>query len=534
MPDLVVAARTGRKATRSGVGWGYVFGLVVAASALGYGTAYRTAAERSRVATLFGQNAGMAAIIGPAHQLQTVAGFTAWKVSMTTWLVGAVWGLLLSTRLLRGEEDAGRWELLLAGRVTRRGATAQAVGGLGAGLATLWALTALITVVVGHSSRVHIAAGACAYFSLCLVCPAAVFMAVGTLTSQLAATRRQAAGYAGALLGVCYGLRLVADSGHGLSWLAWATPLGWAERLGAFDAAQPLALLPFALATLGLCGLSVYLAGRRDLGMGLLPERLVARRRPGRPGGAWALTVRQVRAPALAWASAVAATSLVLGFLAKQGGEILTTSTSAERVLRRLGAPGGSAGVYLGVTLLIVAWLVALSAAGQLSMTRGEEADGRLDNLLARPLSRARWFAGRAAGALATVLGLGVAAGLFAWMGALAGGAHVGLGQLLGAGANLAPPALCVAGIGFLSMGVAPRATTAVAYGLVVWSVVVQLAAGIPGSDHWLADTSVFHQMAAAPGRPPDWVSSAVLVGLAVVATTAGAWTFARRDLAGA
>ena len=48
-------------------------------------------------------------------------------------ILGAVWGLLTSTRLLRGEEDSGRWDLLLCGQTTRRGATAQAIAGLGAG-----------------------------------------------------------------------------------------------------------------------------------------------------------------------------------------------------------------------------------------------------------------------------------------------------------------------------------------------------------------------------------------------------------------
>lgn len=532
MRDLVVAARTARKAARSGVGWGYLFGVVVAGAALGYSTAYRTAAERARVAVLFGDNRGMAAIIGPAHRLQTVAGYTAWKVSMTSWIVGAVWGLLISTRLLRGEEDAGRWELLLAGRTTRRAAAGQAVAGLGAGLGVLWAVTAVITVVVGHSSKVRIGPGAGLYFSLCLVCPAAVFLAVGALTSQLAATRRQAAGYAGALLGACYGLRLVADSGHGLSWLAWATPLGWAEKLGPLGAARPLLLVPFAGASVVLGGVSVYAAGRRDLGVGLLPERAGSPRPPRMVGSAAALAVRLTRWPAVAWTAAIAATSMVMGYLAKEGGQILTTSASAERVLDRLGASGGSPGVYLGVVLLIVAWLLSVAAAGQVAMARNEEADGRLDNLLARPLGRAHWFAGRVAGALGFVLVLGVAAGFFAWLGAIGGGAGVGLGGLLGAGVNLVPPALCMLGIGFLAMGVRPRAAVGAAYGLLVWSIVVQLSSGFSSSDHWLLDTSVFHQMAAAPGTAPDWASAGVLVALAAVAAVAGAWAFARRDLA--
>ena len=74
-----------------------------------------------------------------------MAGFTVFKVGMTLMVLGAVWGLLTGTRLLRGEEDAGRWELLLAGQTTRRRATAQALAGLGAGVVVLWAITAVIT-----------------------------------------------------------------------------------------------------------------------------------------------------------------------------------------------------------------------------------------------------------------------------------------------------------------------------------------------------------------------------------------------------
>ena len=73
---------------------------------------------------------------------------------MTLMILGAVWGLLTSTRLLRGEEDSGRWELLLAGQTTRRGAAVQALGGLGAGVVVLWALTAVITVLTGRDSKV--------------------------------------------------------------------------------------------------------------------------------------------------------------------------------------------------------------------------------------------------------------------------------------------------------------------------------------------------------------------------------------------
>src|SRR6202035_5657875 len=143
----------------------------------------------------------------------------------------------------------------------------------GAGLAVLWAFTAVITVIVGRSSRVHIAVGPALFFALTLVCAAAVFLAAGAWPSQLAATRRQAAVDAGAALGICYALRMVADSAAGLAWLRWVTPLGWIEELRPLAGPRRLALLPVAALVAVTAGLAIHLAGRRDLNASVLPDR---------------------------------------------------------------------------------------------------------------------------------------------------------------------------------------------------------------------------------------------------------------------
>lgn len=532
-PAAVAGLRTARRAVRSGALWGYVFGVTVASSAYGYTTAYRTPGQRARVAALFGSNPGLAAVNGPARQIQTVAGYTVWKSFMFLIIVGAVWGLLTGTKLLRGEEDAGRWELLLAGQTTRRRAAAQAVAGLGAGLAALWALTAVITVVAGQLPRVGIAAGPALYFALALVTPAAMFLAAGALASQLAATRRQAAGYAGAVLGACYALRLVADSGTGLAWLRWATPLGWTEELQPLTLPRPLALLPIAGLAAVLGGLAVYLAGVRDVGAGVLPERGGARPRTRLLAGPACLAARLERPALLAWAAAIGAWALLLGYLARQGGSMLTSSSSVERVVTRLGAHGAGAADYLGFTFLTVAWLVAFIAAGQVAAARAEEAEGRLEHLLVRPVSRAAWLAGRAAVAAMAVAVGGLLAGLLAWAGAASQDTRVSLPSLLAAGINVVPPALCILGIGVLVMGVWPRATSAVTYGLLAWSLLIELSGGFFSSSHWLLDTSVFHHVAASPAVSPDWVSAAVLAAIGAAAAVAGGAAFRRRDLVG-
>jgi ABC-2 type transport system permease protein len=159
--------------------WGYIIGIVVASSAISYTRIYSTQDERNALAKAFGSNNATAALFGPAPDLQTVAGFTVFKSLMTVMVLGALWGLLTSTRLLRGEEDAGRWELLLTGQSTRRRAAGHALGGLGMGLATLWFVTAVITVLTGRISSVGFSVGASVYFSLAQVAAALMFLAVG-------------------------------------------------------------------------------------------------------------------------------------------------------------------------------------------------------------------------------------------------------------------------------------------------------------------------------------------------------------------
>ena len=74
---------------------------------------------------------------------------------------------------------------------------------------------AIITVLSGRDANIRISLGASLYFALAMVATAAMFLAVGAVTSQLAATRRQAASFGAAVLGVSYALRLIADAGVG-------------------------------------------------------------------------------------------------------------------------------------------------------------------------------------------------------------------------------------------------------------------------------------------------------------------------------
>jgi ABC-2 type transport system permease protein len=529
----MVARLTARRAVRSGALWGYVFGIFVASSAFSYLSLYKTQAQRDRLAAAFGSNSATTALFGPAPELQTVAGFTVYKVSMTLMILGAVWGLLTSTRLLRGEEDSGRWELLLAGRTTRRGATTQALVGLAGGVATLWAITAIITVVTGLSGKIGIPAGPALFFAVALVSSAAMFLAVGALTSQLAATRRQAAAWAAVALGVSYAVRMMADSAVDLHWLRWASPLGWVEELQPLTGPRPLALLPIVAFTAVLAVVAVHLAGNRDVGASTLPDRSSARPRLGLLSGPVGLAIRLTRPTVIGWGVAIALSALLYGVVVKGLGAAGISRSSVGQVLTRLGAPGADADAYLGLVFLILAVLVAFVAAGQVTAARTEEAGGRLDHLLVRPVSRPSWFGGRLLVATLILVAAGVVAGVCTWLGAASQHAGVGFTPVVGAGLNIVPPAICILGIGALTLGIWPRGTSVVVYGVLSWSLLVEIVGGIGALNHWAFDTSVFHQMASAPAVSPNWTTGGVMVAIGVISAVVGAVAFRHRDLAG-
>jgi ABC-2 type transport system permease protein len=530
----VIAFRlTTRRVLRSAALWGVVFAFYVSATAIGYADAYPTVAQREVIAQTFGANAGLVALIGQTRDLVSVAGFTAWRSLGVLALVGAIWGFLTSTRLLRGDEEAGRWEVLLSGQTTPRRATRDVLAGLGVALVVLWLITAIVTVAVGQSSKVHANVADSLYLAVALVCGAAMFLAIGAFTSQLAASRRRASAYAATALGVCFALRMVADSTPGIHWLNWLTPLGWVEKLQPMSDPQPVALLPIAGLTAACVIATLYLVGVRDLQSGALRESQSAQPRLRLLGGATGLTVRLVRPTVIGWYIGVGCVAFVMGTLAKAAGDAVESSSGFANVLSKLGAHGFGAQTFLSVAFLIVGLFVSLVAAGQVSALRAEEAQGYLDHLFARRISRLRWICGRIAIAVAALVGVAILAAVLCFVGTAIQDAGVGFRNLLYAGLDVIPSALMILAAGVLAFGVLPRAASMVSYGLLAWSFLVLLVGGIAGASHWLLDTSLYTHLSGAPSKSPDWSTFVTVILVAVVVAAVGVFAFTRRDVTG-
>ena len=515
------AIRDGRVLT---VVFTYLFLVYSFVQPVGYRRVYTTPASREEFARGFGTNPGLRLLYGEPHNVATVDGYTAWRVGGVLAIAAAVFGLLASVRALRGEEEAGRAELTLAGIVSRRMAYLSALAAIGVATLILWAAE-----FAGFAFGGLPLAGS-AYLALATVSVIPVFAGVGAVASQLASTRRTALEIGGGAIALFFLLRVIADTVAGTGWLRWLTPLGWAEEMRPFAGPRPVVLLLPVVASVLLLVLAERLSATRDLGIGLLPER----------GGGTSLrllsspaaqALRSQRDSLIAWAGSFAVFAFILG--------VVSSSVSSsgippgvDKQIAKLGAGSiTSASGYLALIFFVYVLGISLFACAQLGSARREEAGQQLETLLALPVGRIGWLAGRLLLAAGAAVVIALLTGLLTWAGVVAGGTTGSLGQMLEAGANCLPVAALFLGVATLAFAAAPRAAAAISYGLLVLSFLWQAVGALLGAPSWLVGLSPFEHVGLVPAEPFRAVDAVIMIGIGVAAAAAGLAVFRRRDL---
>jgi ABC-2 type transport system permease protein len=505
-----------------------LFFLVFAyANPVGYRHTYPTLTERLAFAQSFGTNKAVVLFYGVPYDLLSDGGFTAWRFGGFAAVITAVWGAVAAVRALRGEEEAGRQELVLSGAVGRRTAYVSVVSALAAAGTLLW-LAMLVGLAAGG-----LPAGSSALLAAATMAPAAVFASAGALASQLAATRRFALGLALGAVAAAFLLRVIADLGSGLGAVRWATPFGWSEEARAFAGARPEVLLLPLAATAALVAGAGLIASGRDVGSGLLRNRDSADANLRLLSSPRALAFRTSIGVLAAWLVGIGVFALVIGILSTS----FTNANISENLRQQLEKVGGAtlttpAGA-IGFYFLLFILAISLYACAQVASLRREEADQRLETLFALPVGRRRWLVERLGLAAAGAATLALAAALLTWAGAAAQHADVSLARLLEAGVNCLPATLLFLALAALAFALVPRASAGVAYGLVTLAFVWELFGSLLGAPDWLLDATPFGHVGLVPAQPFRGGAAAAMLVVAAAAGLTSVWVFGRRDLVG-
>jgi ABC-2 type transport system permease protein len=506
--------------------WLYALAASLASTAYSFRHLYTTPAARRALAASVQGDPSILALSGPLYG-DSSGSLVAWKILVFAAAGAALMGIFTMIRHTRADEEAGRLELVGATAVGRQAALAASlVVSFGSCLA-LVPLIAAVGAVFGYPAAGSLAMGLAVGLAGC------VFAAVAAAWAQLTTSARTARGMAGGVLGVAFLLRAVGDSASGLSWLTWASPLGWAERMQAYGGDRwAVAGLPVAAAAVAT-GCAAVLAARRDLGGGLLPDRPGPAQAPGWLRGPLTLAWRLHRGALLGWAVGVALAAAVLGSAARGIGAVLNISPQARQEIIRLGGHSGLVNAYIAAMLQIMGVAAAAYAMAAALRLRSEESEHLADPVLATPTGRVRWAGSHllvgAAGTavLLAVAGVGMALG----DGLTSGGLAAQLPRLTGAALAQVPAAWLMAGLAAALFGLAPRVSVPAAwtaFGLVALLTLLGPAIKLP---QWVLDVSPFTHVPKLPGVPFTITPLAWLLVVAVALTVAGLAGFRRRDL---
>jgi ABC-2 type transport system permease protein len=505
--------------------WLYILTAVIASTAYSFKGLYPTGLERAALAASLRGNPSMTALAGPVFG-DSLGALTMWKVGLAAAVGAALMGIFTVIRHTRADEEAGRLELVGSTVLGRQAALAASlVVAFGACLA-LAVLIAAAMILLGFPAGGALALGAAIGLT------GAVFASVAAVTAQLSDSARASRGIAGGALGLAYLLRTVGDAGSGLSWLTWASPVGWAELLRPFADERWWVAVLSLVACVALTAAACLLAARRDLGAGLLPSRPGRARAPGWLRSPSALAWQLQRVSLLWWTFGFAVTGAVLGASAQGIGAALN-SAQARDFITRLGGRGGLIDAYFAALILMLGVTAAAYGMAAALRPRTEESEQRAELVLATPTGRIRWVAGHlviAAAGPAVLLG---AAGLTAGLayGLRTGDVGSQLPRLLGAALAQVPATWLMAGVAVAATGLVPRMAASAGWAALGVIALLTLVGPTLRLPQWVMDISPFTHLPRLPGGSFTAVPLVWLAGVALMLAAAGLAGLRRRDL---
>ncbi|WP_060177407.1 hypothetical protein [Streptomyces sp. IMTB 1903] len=471
-------------------------------------------------------NPAIRTLFGEPVSLDDPGGFAVWRTGTALAVVLSVWGLLAATRIIRGEEDAGRWDVLLAGRVpvttvVARHVTVLVAAQVLAGAAAFAGLAAMGAAAAG--AAVH-GAG----LALCGI----FFTAVGALTAQVFATRSAATGAAVAAFGASMLAKMVADGLPALGWLHWLSPFGLTALSRPYGGASLWPLLLLAAAGLAVAVTAAAASGRRDIRGGYLSPPSGRAPRLRLLGSVQAFAVRRTLRPLAAWSAGIGAYYLLIGVLTLSMTAFLTDNPRFAELAAQAGFAGlGTVHGYTATLFALLAVPAGAFAAVRLAALAADEADRRLTLLFAQPVTRTRVLVAETAAVCGGLVVLVTVAGLATWVGTQAVGADLGLLSALRGAWNVLPIALLCLGAGALALGWAPRAVAFIGSLPAAGGFLLKVIADSAGLPAWVALLSPFAHLAAVPDAPAHGQASLLMTAGAVLAATAGLVGYRLRDL---
>lgn len=521
-----------RQTIRGALIVGILTGLMMGAQGAAYAAAYPDQHSRDIFVESLRSIPSLGFMAGEIDDALTPASYSIYKsIALTTLLTG-IWSIMVVTRLLRGQEEDGRMESIVASKTTKAGASIKLLTGFAysffISLFIAWGLIALL----GLDPNVKLSAGNAALLTLGVYAPGVFFGALGVLTSQLALTRGRALAYGLFPLLALFAIRGAGNSIVDWNWLKHFTPFGWTDLLNSVRDPHAWWLAPTLVFALVFTSIGLYFVKRRDLGQSILPQSTRASSRFFLLGSDMQLAVRQNIITFIGWGLGTLSYVALLAAIAKVAADALSSSPMFVELMVRLGGSYDDIAVaFIGFGMLDGSFILLVMAAVYIGSLRGQEAKGYLDNILIQPVRRSGWLIRRLIVIIVMTVLIYTLSGYTIWQIGQLQGIDFNFGTVLQNCLALSGIVVLLVGIGTLFYGMLPRFASIAMFAVIVWSLILSIIKAFFSLHDWIDRTGLVYYISFAPNKTPDWTQFWWLVGIGVVLMAIGVWRFTRRDI---
>lgn len=396
-----------------------------------------------------------------------IPSLVAWNIKTVSLIILGIFNILAMTKILRGEEESNRAEILMSGMVGRQAPfAASAILCLATNvLMGLLTLVAMLTF--------ELPAGGSLSLSLLFFVGGCLFASLGAITSQLYSAKRMASSAAIGILGAFYAISFLNNLSADNNLASYITPFRWFFIIRPFDGNHFGFLLVGVLAAAIFTAIALILADKRDVGEGMIHPK--AGRRDAVPGfrNEWALSWRQHFGSLLTWSIVLGVFSFGVGNVNTLVSGMLEEQAVLASWMSMFGEPEEA---FLSLMLFVFTLFVAAYGIATAGKMHSEEADGRAELLLGTPMKRAGWISSHV---LFTALGPVILLAVI--------GCAIAIGNIMSSSgaSNLLPilskalyklPAIwTISGIAVLLFGLLPKISGALSWSLFSLFIAIQL-----------------------------------------------------------
>lgn len=493
--------------------------LLVMTAASSYGSMFASQQELSAFVDDSILNPAVSAIHGFILS-KDIAGIVAWNVKTVSLIVIAIFNILAMTKIIRGEEESGRADLLNSNMAGRQSLFASSM-----------ALCLITNIIMGilmllSTQLCGLPLEGSLIISALMVVGGCLFASIGALTSQIANEKRTANSLGIGLMGLLYMLSFMNNLSADNNFSSYFTPFRWFFIVRPYEGNHPAFLSVAVCLVVIIGGIALYLSGRRDVGAGVInPKSGRSEALPGF-GNTFALSWRLHKGALIVWTLALGVFAFGIGVVDPLVSKMLDEQLILASWMSLFGEPEEA---FLSLMIYVLCLFVSAYGILTIQKMRSEEVSGRIEVLLSLPVKRFEWMLSHIMFSVIGSAFIMVVIGLCTAFGSVAGGGTAAFGKIVYMAIQKLPAILIVGGIASLLFGFLPKLSIGGSWTIYSLLILIQLLWEMALVPDILFLLSPFGQV--YPTQSLTVITFVLLLAVACALYGAGLTFFKKRDI---